>query len=123
MGLKDCESGTIIADKKVDRDSGDNVEADANTYAYELLLGKSDIRASAPRNCNAIALASLAIASGKRDGVDPGFIALNYSWTALKLIEPQPNAPEKINSYLLKYLDFDRISSDRQEYLALVTIV
>jgi len=80
FSLRDCESGTIIADKKVDRDSGDNVEADANTYAYELLLGKSDIRYQAPRHCNAIALAELAIKSGKREGVDPGFIALNYSW-------------------------------------------
>ncbi|MBC6481296.1 MAG: hypothetical protein GDA56_29575 [Hormoscilla sp. GM7CHS1pb] len=80
FSLRDCESGTIIADKKVecaartlrDRDSGDNVEADANTYAYELLLGKSDIRYQAPRHCNAIGLADLAIKSGKRDGVDPG---------------------------------------------------
>lgn len=121
---------SLIIDEKGKRNSEIDEGAAANAFAIELLLGKPDICYQAPRNLTANQLADMAYKIAERDKVDPGVVALNFSWNkgywragmeAMKIIEPNANAPQKINSYLEKYLDFEQLDSDSQDYLKLVT--
>jgi hypothetical protein len=74
-------------------------------------------------------LALSAREKAKRDHNDPGAIAWNYGWykknrfgvarKAVNLIEKNENAPKMINQQLSQLLDWDCLSEDNQEYLAL----
>jgi hypothetical protein len=39
---------------------------------------------------------------------------------ALKLLEPNADAPQQVNRYLLEHLDWDKLGNDYQEYLELM---
>ncbi len=119
----------LLIDDEVNLDSKDEEEIEANEVATELLLGRSDRFYGQLRNYTAKQLAEYANRIGLQDGVSPGVVALNYGWYkkqwgsasgALKLLEPNANASQQINHYLLKHLDWDELSNDYQEYLELV---
>jgi hypothetical protein len=128
--IEDTTENSQIIDTINLEESNDEEEIEANEFAVELLLGKSDMCYATPRNFNGIQLADYAQRISSRDRVDPGVVALNYGWNkqhwgvannALKLLEHDANAPAHINQYLSQYLDLDRLDVDSQDYLARAT--
>jgi Zn-dependent peptidase ImmA (M78 family) len=119
----------LLLDQKVKLESNDDEEIEANEVAVELLLGRSDRFYGQLRNYTAEQLATYALKVGLDDRVSPGVVALNYGWYkkhwgsangALKLLEPNADAPQQINRYLLEHLDWNQLGDDYQEYLELV---
>jgi uncharacterized membrane protein len=128
--IEDTTENSQIIDTVNLAESNDEEEIEANEFAVELLLGKSDMCYATPRNFNGGQLAEYAQHISRRDRVDPGVIALNYGWnkkhwgvasSALKHLEPNANAPIQINRCLAQYLDLDRLDIDSQDYLARAT--
>ena len=71
--------GDLLIDAHIDPTDRDVEEEDANTFAMELLLGRSDVRYQTRGNLTAEELAQSARTTGLRDGVDPGIVALQYA--------------------------------------------
>lgn len=134
--------GGSLVDMTIDPESQDSEELEANEFAVELLLGKPDMSYFSLKNLNATDLTVFASSVSKRDRVDPGVVALNYTWLksleassqqeknqywrtaacVLKNLDSDGNAPHLINSYLTSSdrLDWDRLDGDSQDYLELV---
>lgn len=124
---------SLLVDEKVtneivDLESKDDEEIEANEVATELLLGQPDRNYYRSQNYTAQNLADYAGRMGLCDRVSPGVVVLNYGWyknhwgstnAALKLLEPNVNAPQQINRRLLTNLDWDSLGNDYQEYLEL----
>jgi hypothetical protein len=137
---KHIESGLLV-DEVIEFESKDNEEVEANEVAVELLLGKPDISYDTRRPfLTGEQLAEIAYSTSTRDQIDPGVVTLNFAWNkanrattkkdkdivwataskALKILEKDMSAPEIINSYLRKNLDWEKLSNDNQEYLATI---
>jgi hypothetical protein len=119
----------LLVDEAIKLESQDDEEIEANEVATELLLGRPDKFYGQLRNYTASQLAEYAVRVGLADRISPGVVALNYGWYkkhwgsangALKLLEPNANAPQQINRYLLEHLDWNAMGNDYQEYLELV---
>ncbi|HEY9876817.1 MAG TPA: ImmA/IrrE family metallo-endopeptidase [Leptolyngbyaceae cyanobacterium] len=122
---------SFLIDEKVELFSDDQEETEANEFAVELLTGSPHTQYRASKSFNGEALAQYAQKKGIEDNVDPGVVANNYGWyakqagfdrwgavaNALKILEPDANAPIAINQYLNQQLNWDRLSDDNQEYL------
>ena len=111
--------------------SSDEQEDEANAFATELLTGKAGARYTALRSLTAVELADIARQVAALRGVDPGVVALNYAWNkghwgagkgALKLIEPDANAPATVCAAMLRGLDFHSMPSDSRGFLLRVTV-
>jgi IrrE N-terminal-like domain len=118
----------IIIDEDINEEEQDIEEIEANDFAIKLLFGERSYQWT--QTFDISLLVCFASIKGKKDKIDPGAIISNYGWTkknwevaggALKTIEPQANAPAKINSYLDKNLDWERLDQDSEEYLRLIT--
>lgn len=123
------DSGMVL-DEKIDRESVDEVEIAANTFAVELLTGKPDTAYWVPRNLIAQELADWSQSVGKRDQVDPGVVALNYAWQkghwpvvqlALGIIEPKADAVAAVHTQMCARLDWDRLPAESRRFLFKVT--
>jgi len=123
------ESGMVL-DDKVDRESVDDAEIAANTFAVEMLTGKPDTAYWIPRNMLAQELADWAQRASLRDKVDPGVVALNYAWNkghwavgllALRIIEPNADAVAAVHARMCARLDWDRLPPDSRRFLLRVT--
>jgi hypothetical protein len=139
--IKGHLNGVSIVDEEIEPESADTEEIEANEFAAELLLGKPDMGYYTPRNFTGEQLASYAQSVSIRDRVYPGVVALNCAWSkanraatprerqiiwataykALNFIEGDADAPMQINRYAQKYLDLERLDTDSQDYLKLVT--
>lgn len=137
--IKGHVKGASIVDQEIEPESVDIEEIEANEFAVELLLGKPDMGYYTPRVFSGDSLATYAQGISARDNVDPGVVVLNSAWSkanravtekerqiiwatafkALKIIEGDADAPTKINRYVQKYLDLDRLDGDSQDYLEL----
>jgi IrrE N-terminal-like domain len=123
-----AEIGSMI-DEKVDLNSVDEEEIEANEFAWELLSGRADMRYNLPNQHQGKRLAIRAEEIGERDRLSPGLIAWNYGWNkknewgitrkAIGILEPEANAPLQINQYLQDRLDWDKLSDDSQDHLKL----
>lgn len=120
----------ILIDEKIELESSDEEEVEANEFAVELLFGKPDMVYYTPHNFNRDQLVAYANKISHRDSIDPGAVIWNYAWNkkhwgaarnAIKTIEGDSNAPTKINSYLKEHLDWSKLNDDNQDYLALMT--
>ena len=120
----------VLVDDKVDRDASEDIEAEANTFAAELLTGKPDIRYQASYNLTAQQLVEAAQKTSQRDGVDPGFVALNYANSkghyavgnlALHQIEPNADPVAAIHSRMTEQLDWEGIGRDSRQFLRHIT--
>lgn len=125
--LKDAAA---LADGNVRRDDGDAEEGSANAFALELLTGKPDTAYWIPRNLTATELAERAKAAGRRDRVDPCVVVLNYAWckghwgagmAAGKILEPEPQGVQLVNTRLRRSLDWSRLTEDEAELLQRLT--
>jgi IrrE N-terminal-like domain len=126
-GHVSVETGSMI-DEKVELDSIDEEEVEANEVAGELLFGRANIGYYFPHQHNSKGLAKYVGKLAERDRISAGLIAWNYAWNtgkwaftrkALTILEPETNAPQQINQYLQDQLDWDKLSDDNQDHLKL----
>ena len=124
----------VLIDEKVDQTDSEDIEAEANTFAVELLTGQSEKRYSAPKNLTAKELILMAQTASQRDGVDPGFVAMNYADSkrleahngrghyavgngALSVIEPNTDPVAAIHALMCERLDWEEIGRDSRHFL------
>ena len=122
-----AEIGYMI-DEKVELNSVDKEELEANEIAGEFLFGKANIGYYFRRQYSGKGLAKYVKEIAEKDRVSAGLIAWNYAWNtgkwaftkkALAILEPEANAPRQINKYLQDRLDWDKLSEDNQDHLKL----
>ena len=106
--------------------SSDNIEHEANKFAAEVLSGDPDFKVTAETRINTATLVNNAYRLGKIHNIDPGVIAMNYSWNsenypvamaALKIVEPHADAVGIIRRYMRDRLDWEQISEESAEFL------
>ncbi|MEO1390524.1 MAG: ImmA/IrrE family metallo-endopeptidase [Cyanobacteria bacterium J06634_6] len=128
----------LIVDQEIQLTSDDAEENEANQAAAELLLGRSGISYDVwNKFLKGEVLATKAQQFAQESQNDPGVIAVNIAWNraqraktkrdsgiawvtgmkALKILEPNANAPTQINQYLFQSIDWDLLREDSQEYL------
>ena len=109
-------------------DSSDTEEQAADAYAFELLAGNARFEVKAnPARGTAKELADIAIDTGKRLEITPGFVILCYgrstkNWplatSALKLLpDYNPQIAGLVNKALRSQLDSEMLSSEDLSYL------
>lgn len=131
-----CEhlsDGSALVDQDVENNESDDEEKEANDFALELITGKPKYSVIAPgRWPNAHELARSAKEIAEKRQIDPGHIVLNYAhsmgpdfWAvanaALKLLEPDANAPVTVRSMLAAKLDWSLLPKDSCSFLMRVT--
>jgi hypothetical protein len=80
IALAHLSKGEVTIDPKVELDSTERHEAEANAFAVELLSGHPDLSFKpGTRTMNARQLAESAISIGRELRIDPGFLILSYS--------------------------------------------
>lgn len=126
------EDGALL-DDRVDEESSDAEEREANAFAIELLTGSPTRRFRASgRWPNAQQLAEEARQIGRLQMIDPGHVILNYAHSmgddfyavgnaALKRLDPHANAIKIIRATLADRLDWSRLPEDSSEFLMRVT--
>ena len=73
-------NGCVFVDRKIDSQATDELEAEANRYAFGLLSGQEDLKISAHYHLKAEELADASRSYGKEHHIDPTHIALNYAY-------------------------------------------
>jgi hypothetical protein len=130
-----------LIDEQVEMETDDEDEDEANQVARELLIGRSGMSYDIWRRFvsgEQLAEESQRLAQqDRRDPVDPGVVALNITWNrakracnkndtnmiwgvgskALKILEPNADAPRMINQVLCRYIDWEKLGDDTTEYL------
>lgn len=126
------EDGALL-DDRVDQDSSDAEEIEANRFALELLTGSPARRFRASgRWPNARELTDEARQIGRLQMIDPGHVLLNYAHAmgpdffavanaALARLEPHADAIKVIRATLADRLDWSRLPEDSSEFLMRVT--
>jgi IrrE N-terminal-like domain len=129
-GHVSAEIGYMI-DEKIDLNSVDIEEVEANEFAGELLFGRANMIYHLSNQFKGERLANCAKQIADRDRISPGLVAWNYGWekdkkdqwgitrSAVNILEPEANAPLQINQYLENQLDWDKLSDDNKDYLKL----
>jgi len=122
-----------LLDDRVDQESSDVEEMEANSFAIELLTGSPPRRFRASgRWPNAQELAKEAQQIGRLQMIDPGHVILNYAHNmgadffavasaALARLEPDADATQIIRAALADRLDWSRLPEDSSEFLMRVT--
>jgi IrrE N-terminal-like domain len=134
IALHHLARGETISDADIQADDlHDHEESEANEFAAELILGQPDRVYYFPAYMTAEQLATNALEKSQRDRVDPGAIAWNYGWykrthfpvarKAAAFLEKDANAASLINQCLCQQIDWECLSDDSQEYLALALSV
>jgi uncharacterized protein DUF955 len=126
------EDGAIL-DDRVEEESTDAEEREANSFAINLLTGSPTRRYRATgRWPNAQELAEEARNRGRQEKIDPGHIVLNYAHAmgqsffavanaALARLDPHADAVKTIREALADRLDWSRLPEDSSEFLMRVT--
>ncbi len=126
------DDGALL-DDRVDEESLDAEEMEANSFAIELLTGSATRQfRAAGRWPNAQALADEARRIGRLQKIDPGHVVLNYAHAmgagfyavanaALKRLDPSADAIQTIRAALADQLDWSRLPEDSSEFLMRVT--
>ena len=122
--------GDLLIDARINPADRDVEEEDANTFAMELLTGRPDVRYRTRCNLTVEELAQAAQTTGRRDGVDPGIVALQYAQSGrqgkanksvLQIIEADANSIDLIHARMCEHLDWDALPRDRRQFLRRIT--
>jgi hypothetical protein len=128
------EEDEVLVDERVEVDSSDSEEIQANEFALELLCGdKKKTFVAADRWPNANQLAAEARRIGTKLQIDPGHIVLNYGNSmgrtffpvanaALAMLNPSPDAVGLIQGRLAKNLDWSSLPEEAAEFVAKMTV-
>ena len=127
-----------LIDERVELETDDDDETEANQVAAELLLGRSGMSYDIWRPVvSGEQLAEESRRLAQNDHVHPGVVALNITWNraqracteqdekiiwgvgikALKSLEPNADAPRLINRVLCQHMDWDKLGGDTTDYL------
>lgn len=130
IGVGHLPDNSMVVDDEEQRADETAEETEANEYALELLTGKPKIQYTGSTRLNPAVLVEKATTQGRAEGTDAGALILNYAKTtkewgtamsALKLVEPKPNAIALIHQKMCQRLDWERTSDANQEFLQRVT--
>ena len=121
----------ILVDEHVRGRDSDPEEIAANRFAIEVLAGDPGLSCSAgARWPTAQQLSGLARVAGLEHRVDPGVLVLNFGWTndlwplanaALKILEPDADAPAVIRAKMEEWLCWDRLPAESAAFLRRIT--
>lgn len=123
----------VLIDDDVDKASRDVEERQANAFAIELLTGDAYTGFHATgRLLRAGELAKAALEHGRRYGVDPQHVVLNYADkmgrsffavanAALWILEPGADAPALIRQKFAASLDWSKLPRESAEFVLRVT--
>ena len=126
IALGHVPEGGAVVDTKLETDTEEKEESEANRYAVSLLTGQPDFGMSTSGKMYPQGLAEQARDFGQRNRISPGVVALNGGFTtkhwptangAVKILEEQENALEIIHRAGTAGLDWDEISPDAAEWL------
>jgi len=132
IAKKHVQANGVLVDDKIDQTDSEDMEAEANAFAVELLTGTPDTRYSERKNLTAIELVRLSQTVSKRDQIDPGYVALNYAHSklqdtgnghyavansALSVIEPDTDPVAIIHARMCERLDWEEIGRDSRHFL------
>ena len=104
-------------------------EDEANSFASRL-LGDFDLHWSDKLSPNDLLSKAKNLSDDYR--IDSGTAVLNYAWhtkdwrgamTVLKRLEPEANAPKKINTFLNQYLQSQNIDADGRDFLRRMNVL
>lgn len=130
-----------LIDERVELAADDEDETEANQVAAELLIGRSGMSYDLlGKFVTGERLAMQSQQLAQRDRVNSGVVALNITWSraerarteedekiiwgvgikALKILEPNADAPRMINQVLCKYMDWAKLGDDTTEYLTVM---
>ena len=122
--------GQTLVDAKIDSQSDEKDEIEANEYAATLLTGFSDLGLNSSSKLKSSQLAEQAGNFGEKYRVAPGVAALNYGFTtgiwpvatgALALLEKGDDAGADLNKAMLAHLDEDEVSEEAREWISRTT--
>ena len=121
--------GQTLVDEKIDKQSGEKDEGEANDFASRLLTGHSDIGINSSRPLGIKQLAESARTFGESYRIAPAVAALNYGFTtgewavatgAVGLLE-KDDAATCLEKAMDGHLALDSLSDDSQEWVTRAT--
>lgn len=116
----------VLLDQSWRQNENDLEEQAANTFAARLLTGMHDPKFTSNSYLTGEQLAVESARFGKKHGIAPGVVALNYGWTrkffpvalkALSILEPEEHAAEVVTNCALEYIDEESIPTEAYEWL------
>ena len=122
--------GQTLVDEKIDSNSAEQEEIDANAYAALLLTGHSNLGLHSVSRMNTKQLASQAKEFGKNYRVAPGVAALNYGFNtrewalsngALSVLEKEDDAGLDLAGATRENLDAAEVSEEAWEFISRTT--
>ncbi len=128
LGHLNEANGGVFVDRKIDSGATDNLEAEANRFAFGVISGKEDLRIG-PKGgyLTGPNLARAAQVFGKEHAVHPTHIALNYGYSmrhwgvainAIKIIcAEEPSDQEVVKGLMMESIDLETINDDDLELL------
>lgn len=131
--LGHVQNNGVLVDDHISEESKDAEEIAANRFAIQILTGSAERKYLATGTWpDGPQLAHAARTIGHEQRVDPGHIVLNYAHSmnksffpvaqnALKILEPNANAPALIGKVMAEKLDWSQLPEDSNEFLMRIT--
>jgi Zn-dependent peptidase ImmA (M78 family) len=128
--LKHLKAGQTLVDEKIEKQSDEKDEGQANDFASRLLTGHSDLGLSSSRRLGAKQLAEAARTFGKNYRISPGVAALNFGFTtgewalangAVSILEEGEDAGSDLKQAMDDHLDLEALSDDLREWITRAT--
>lgn len=127
---KHLKPGQTLVDEKIDSQSEEKEEVEANDFAAILLTGTCDLGLRSSSSLGCTQLATQATIFGKKYRIAPGVAALNYGFTtglwavangAVSRLEKQDDAGQDLKKAMDAHLDPDDLSEESWEWIARAT--
>lgn len=124
------ESDSVIYDTDMENIENDDEENEANLAALQLLTGLEDPNLIKKKIPSAFELVNTARRIGRKTGIDPGTVVLNYANSnndyptaqqALKILNPKADAIALIKSKMISNLKLDELSEESLDYFSKIT--
>jgi hypothetical protein len=132
IAKKHVQGGDVLVDENIDQTDSEDMEAEANTFAVELLTGQHELRYADQKNLTTNELVGMARTLSERDCVDPGYVALSYAHSkrldtgnghfalanrALGVLERNTSPVAAIHTRMCERLDWEEIGRDSRRFL------
>ena len=130
IALGHLNKNEIIFDPKINRNSKDSLEIEANQFAVELLTGNSKTRFYSKQFLKGENLAMEASKYAVNEKIDPGFIVLNYAYhiknygignNASHFISSPRSAQEIVKAKLRSELKNENVNEEEWDYFLRLT--
>lgn len=127
---KHLKAGQTLVDEKIDSQSEEKEEVEANNFAATLLTGTSDLGLRSSSSLGPPQLATQARIFGNKYRIAPGVAALNYGFTtglwpvangAVTLLEKHDDAGLDLKKAMDAHLDPDDLAEESWEWIARAT--